>query len=70
MGTERIDEKRERLSSIVDMLNALSGVTARDGSAMLRYFVQLAAAQARDERASLNKAIRLDDASRTYAVLN
>ena len=70
MGTRTTEEKRERLSYILDILNALSGVAARDGSAMPRYFVQLAAAQARDEHAALNKAIVLDDASRIHAVLH
>jgi hypothetical protein len=70
MGTETIDDKRERLSYIVDMLNALSGMSARDGSAMLRYFVQLAAAQARDEQAALNQRIIVGDASGTHAVLH
>ena len=70
MRTETTQERRERLSYIVNMLNAVSGVTARDGSAMLRYFVQLAAAQARDEHVALNKAIVLDDASRIHAVLH
>ena len=70
MGTERLDERRERLSYLVDMLTALCGLTAHDGSAMLRYFVQLAAAQARDEHAVLNKGIVVDDASRTHAVLH
>jgi hypothetical protein len=70
MGTESIDDRRERLSHIVDMLNALSGLTARDGSLMLRYFIQLAAAQARDEHAALSRAIIVEDASKTHAVLH
>jgi hypothetical protein len=70
MGTETIEEKRERLSYILEILNALIGVAARDGSPMLRYFVQLAAAQARDEHAALKKVVVLDEESRIHAALH
>lgn len=63
-------ERRERLAHILDVLNALSGVAARDGSDMLRYFVELAAAQARDEYVALNKALILDCSSRTLVSLH
>lgn len=63
-------EKRERLAHILDMLNALSGVAARDGSDLLRYFVELAAAQARDEYFALDKSRIIDRASRSLVSLN
>jgi len=71
MGKSVADcEKRERLSYIFDILNTLSGAAARDGSAMLRYFVELAAAQARDEYAALDKRSIVDSASQTVVILN
>jgi hypothetical protein len=70
MGTKASQQRRQRLSYIVDILNALSSMTTRDGSALLRYFIRLAAAQARDEHAALNKGIIRDDASTTQVVLN
>jgi len=63
-------EKRERLAHILDMLNALSGVAARDGSDLLRYFVELAAAQARDEYAALGNRFVIDGDARTLANLH
>lgn len=71
MGMSVTDyEKRERLAHILDMLNALSGVAARDGSPMLSYFVELAAAQARDEYAAVDRRSIIDYASRTAFSLN
>lgn len=71
MGQRVADyEKRERLACILDMLNALSGVAARDGSPMLSYFVELAAAQARDEFTALGGRSVVDAASRTAFTLN
>lgn len=63
-------EKRERLAYILDMLNALSGVVAHDGSPMLSYFVELAAAQARDEYLALDRRNVVDSELRTAVVLN
>jgi len=63
-------EKRERLAYILDMLNALSGVAARDGSGLLRYFVELAAAQARDEYAATGGGGAIDPESRTFVNLH
>lgn len=63
-------EKRERLAHIVDMLNAMSAVASRDGSDLLRYFVELAVAQARDEYAALDKGQFVDRATRTLVSLN
>jgi hypothetical protein len=63
-------EEHERLAYILEMLNALSGVVAHDGSPMLSYFVELAAAQARDEYAALNRRHVIDSNSRTVVVLN
>ena len=51
MGIKALQERRERLGHIVLMLNALSGMSARDGSASLHYFIDLAAAQARSDHA-------------------
>jgi hypothetical protein len=67
---EETYDRRERLAHIYDMLNALSGVAARDGSKLLRYFVELAAAQARDEYAALDKPHIVDGAPRTRMSLN
>jgi len=65
MGTnEYTPDKRERLAYIHDMLNVLIGVSSRDGSKLLRYFVELAAAQARDECAALDKLNIVDGGSR------
>jgi hypothetical protein len=71
MGKSVADcEKRERLAYIFGVLDALSGAAARDGSATLRSFVDLAAAQARDEFAALDKRSTVDSALRTVAILN
>ena len=48
-------EEREKLAWILDMLNALSGFAAGDGTPMLSSFVELAAAQARDEYTILDR---------------
>ncbi len=64
------DEQRERLAHIHDTLNVLSGMAAHDGSKLLRYFVELAVAQARDECVALDKQHIVDGASRTSARLN
>jgi len=71
MGKSLADyERRERLAYILDMLSALSGVAARDGSPMLSYFVELAAAQARDEYTALDRRNMIDSVSRTAFSLN
>lgn len=70
MGTGISSERRDRLASIMDMLNALSAMTLRDGSPILHYFVALAAVQARDERAALTKAIVVDGAAQTRVVVH
>jgi hypothetical protein len=63
-------EKRDRLALLMDMLNALSAMASHDGSPMLRYFVELAAAQARDEHAALTKAIAVDSATQAHMVVH
>ena len=63
-------ERRDWLTPIVDMLNALSAMTSRDGSPMLHYFVELAAAQAKDERAALTKAIVADGVAQARVVVH
>jgi hypothetical protein len=71
MGTSTAAyERRERLAHILDMLHALSGMAARDGSDMLRYFVELAGAQARDEYAVVATRSSVDVASRAVVTLN
>lgn len=63
-------KKHDWLTPIVDMLNALSAMTLRDGSPMLHYFVELAAVQARDDRATLTKAIVVDGAAQAHVVVH
>jgi hypothetical protein len=71
MGKSVADhERRERLAFIFDMLNALSGVAARDGSPMLTDFVELATAQARDEHAAVDRRSIVDGDTRTAFSLN
>ena len=65
-----LNQKRDWLTPIVDMLNALSAMTLRDGSPMLHYFVEFAAAQARDERAALTKAIVVEGAAQAYVAVH
>ena len=63
-------EEGERLAYILDMLDALSCIVAHDGSPMLSYFVELAAAQARDDYTALDKRSIVDSATRTAFSLN
>ena len=52
------------------MLTALSSVATRDGSDLLRYFVELAVAQAKDDYTALDRPNVVDCAGRTRVSLH
>jgi hypothetical protein len=54
----------------LDMLTALCSVATRDGSDLLRYFVELAVAQAKDDYTALDRPNVVDCAGRTRVSLH
>ena len=61
--------KGDRLAYIVDILTALSDIAGHAGSPLLKYFLELAAAQARDEQRVVADQVCEASASRMRVVL-